>query len=41
VSISPIKLDVRRLKGIIAKPDNPVSIDDMKKAIIAAATENK
>ncbi len=41
VIISPIKSDVRRLKGIIPKPDKPVSIEDMKEAIIASATENK
>ncbi len=41
VIISPIKSDVRKLKGIIAKPEKPVSIDDMKNAIIAGATKNK
>ena len=37
VIISPIKSDVRKLKGIIAKPEKPVSIEDMKEAIIAGA----
>ena len=41
VIISPIKSDVRKLKGIIAKPEKPVSIEDMKEAIIAGATRNK
>ena len=41
VIISPIKSDVRKLKGIIPKPSKPVSIEDMKKAIMAGATENK
>ena len=41
VIISPIKSDVRKLKGIISKPDKPVSIEDMKEAIIAGATRNK
>jgi len=41
VIISPIKSDVRKLKGIISKPDKPVSIEGMKEAIIAGATRNK
>ncbi len=41
VIISPIKTDVRDLKGIITKPNKPVSIEDMKEAIIAGATRNK
>ena len=41
VVISPIKSDVRELKGIITKPDRAVSIEDMKEAIIAGASRNK
>jgi len=41
VIISPIRSDVRKLKGIIPKPNKPISIDDMNEAIIASATENK
>lgn len=41
VIISPIKSDVRELKGIIPKPNKPVSIEDMKKAIIAGANSEK
>ena len=37
VIISPIRSDVRQLKGIIAKPDKPVSIEDMNTAIIEGA----
>ncbi len=40
VIISPIKSDVRKLKGIIPKPNKPVSIEDMKKAIISGASKN-
>ena len=40
VIISPIKSDVRELKGIIAKPDQAVSIEDMKEAIVAGANRN-
>ena len=41
VIISPIRSDVRKLKGIVPKPDKPVSIEQMKEAIIAGATSNK
>lgn len=41
VIISPVKSDVRELKGIIPKPNKPVSIEDMKKAIIAGANSEK
>jgi len=41
VIISPIRSDVRKLKGIVAKPNKPVSIEQMKDAIIAGATSNK
>ena len=37
VIISPIRSDVRQLKGIIAQPDKPVSIEDMNTAIIEGA----
>lgn len=41
VIISPVRSDVRKLKGIVPKPDKPVSIEDMNSAIIAGATENQ
>jgi AbrB family looped-hinge helix DNA binding protein len=41
VIISPIKSDVRELKGIIPKPQKPVSLEDMEKAIIAGANSQK
>jgi len=41
VIISPIRSDVRKLKGIVAKPNKPVSIEQMKDAIIAGAISNK
>ncbi len=40
VIISPIRPDVRKLKGIIPKPSKPISIEDMNKAIISGATKN-
>ena len=33
VTFMPAKSDVRELKGILPKPANPVTIDDMNKAI--------
>lgn len=33
VTIEPIKNDVLKLKGMIAKPKQPVSLEDMKNAI--------
>ena len=39
VIISPIRSDVRKLKGIIPKPNKPVSIADMNEAIISEANK--
>jgi AbrB family looped-hinge helix DNA binding protein len=35
VTIMPATADVRKLKGMVAKPDKPVTVDDMKRAIEA------
>lgn len=35
VSFSPITSSIASLKGIIAKPSKPISIEDMKKTIKA------
>ena len=39
VSFVPMTNDVRSLKGIVAKPSNPVSIDDMKATVKARAAK--
>jgi AbrB family looped-hinge helix DNA binding protein len=39
VSFVPIKDDITTLKGIIAKPRKPVSIEDMKATVKARAAK--
>lgn len=39
VSFVPMTTDVTTLKGIIAKPSKPVSVEDMKATVKARATK--
>ena len=39
VSFVPMKNDITSLKGIIAQPRNPVSIEDMKATVKARAAK--
>ncbi len=41
VTFLPVKTNVKELKGIVPKPKKPISINDMNKAIKAAAGNKK
>lgn len=37
-AVVPVSHSIRSLKGIVPRPDRPVSLEDMQKAIAAGST---
>jgi AbrB family looped-hinge helix DNA binding protein len=38
IELTPVKKSITCLKGIVAKPDRPVTLEDMEAAIVDGAT---